>query len=299
MLLALCAFMLTGLPLHAAAMVPPIVKLDDPSKLMLQVNIWTDALAKQPSFKRWKTADTSFVPLGPGTHSWLVTFTVQRKPIGYMIVHAKNDDGYTLGEYGVGEHPAFDAAVMYNALIRQGLMQSYAEIAKKPLRLERLYVSPVLAAWKWTAGSGEIYYLDAWTGEALPVSEKSWIKQADADQFAAARLTSQSAGAASPVLNRLSAVHASAAFDPYERLPWLTDKPLAQEKVNRLPELLGHDGQIRFIAELFQSTVLYVFPAVGYHKWNGQSLFVAFDQTFEGTRYIPLQTLNQTGRFYS
>ncbi|NBD26304.1 hypothetical protein [Paenibacillus glycinis] len=289
-LAALSVMLIVSAPMRAAAASVPDAAQTADAPLQQHVRTWTDALSKQPAFSAWNGASRSISPLGPGTHGWLVTFAHDGKPVGYMIVNATPEGGYQLGEYGAGRHPAFDPDTMYNALIRQGLIGGYDEIAKKPLRLERLYFSPMLAAWKWTAASGETYYLDAWTGEALPIDEQAWLEQTKRP------VPADFAG--TPEISKLTAAKTNRTFDPFERLPWLTNAPLSAEQLKGLTGMLDKLAQVRYTAELFRSTVLYVLPAVGYHDWNDGRLYVAFEQSFPGTRYIPFEALSREGHFY-
>ncbi|SFS60442.1 hypothetical protein SAMN05428962_1344 [Paenibacillus sp. BC26] len=298
------AFLLTSTQVSAATLsFRTAPNVQHASKLEQQVQTWTDALSDQPKFQSWKNAAATIIPLGPGTHGWLVTFRLDRLPVGYMIVHATAEGGFVLGEYGTGSHPAFDPNTLYSSMVRQGLFTTFAEAIKKPLHLERLYVSPVLAVWKYVAANQETYYLDAWTGEALPITEQLWQEQAKAALAAANAdkpvLSAATANASTGAihLTKLSAAKANQVFDPYERLPWLTKAPLSKEQIKQLPDLLDQRNQIRFTAELFRDTVLFVYPAIGYHNWDNQSLFVAFDSV--GTRYIPVDLLNQEGHFYN
>ena len=96
-----------------------------------------------------------------------------------MIVNATENGGFALSEYGVGDHPAYDPNTLYQSMIRQGYFKSYADAIKKPLRIERLYVHPLLAVWKWVAPDGQAIYMDAWSGEALPIDDSIWTKQAE------------------------------------------------------------------------------------------------------------------------
>lgn len=293
----LSALLLTTLSPQAAsastASVPTASVQAVDAPLQQHVHNWAEALSNQPAFKAWKTAATTIVPLGPGTHGWLATFTAAGKPVGYMIVNARPEGGYALGEYGAGSHPAFDPNTMYNALLRQGLIGSYSEIAKKPLHLERLYLSPMLAAWKWTAPNAETYYLDAWTGEALPITDSAWSAQT-----VSRKPEAWSGEKPKAELSKLAAAKTNQSFDPFERMPWLNQAPLSNQQVAKLTGMLDKLAQIRYTAELFKSSVLYVLPAVGYHRWNNDKLFVAFEQSFPGTRYIPIEALNREGRFY-
>lgn len=298
--LLVSAFFLMTNEVSAAAILNTIsAPAEVKSKLEQQVKLWSDTLSKQPQFEAWKNASPVIVPIGPGTHGWLVTFQVNRKPVGYMIVNATVNGGFELGEYGAGDHPAFDPNTLYRSLIRQGLITSFTEAMKKPLHLERLYLSPVLAVWKWTTAAGETYYLDAWNGEALPVNDKMWDEQVAA-AAAAAKLKSPTVP-----LTTVAQAHVNQCFDPYERMPWLTKSPLSFDQVRlHLPEYLDKMSQIRYTAELYRKTVLFVYPAIGYHRWNSgssigtaaPSVFVEVD--YEGSRFIPMTTMNSLGHFY-
>ncbi|MBW7454686.1 hypothetical protein ACFOLF_31235 [Paenibacillus sepulcri] len=274
----------------AAAEANASLSLENPSQLQTQVRAWMDILSEQQQFHTWKNAESAIVPLGPGTHGYLVTIILDRQPIGYMIVNATEQGGYALGEYGVGRHPIFDPNTLYLSLVRQGLIESYAEATKKPLRLERIYVHPLLAVWKWDAPDGQAYYLDAWTGGALPVNDAMWQKQLSVKPLGLA------ADVEASTLTGLSGSRLNSSFDPYETMPWLTKSPLMIEQPGSLLKLLDDQAKLRYTAELFDQTVLHVWPAVGYHTWNDQNVYVAFDQ--QGTRYVPLEMLVGNGLFY-
>ncbi|MFC5650451.1 hypothetical protein ACFPYJ_15245 [Paenibacillus solisilvae] len=261
------------------------------SRLEQQVQAWTNILAAEPQFKSWKIASTTIAPIGPGMHGWLVTFQLNRKPVGYMIVNATQDGGFALSEYGVGDHPAYDPNTLYKSMIRQGYYTSYADAIKKPLQIERLYVHPLLAVWKWIAPDGQAVYMDAWSGESLPIDDQIWSKQAKLSA-----ISTQAEPINAPALSQLSSSRTNVTFDPYERMPWLTKSPLSMEQVSKLPDLLNHKTEIRFTAELYDASVLFVYPTIGYHVWNGKFVYAAFDQ--EGTRYVSLSSIQSKGRFY-
>ena len=95
------------------------------TELEQQVQAWANILVKQPPFQSWKSASKD-TPIGPGMHGWLVTFQVNHKPVGYMIVNATENGGFSLSEYGVGDHPAYDPNTLYQSMIRQGYFKSAA-----------------------------------------------------------------------------------------------------------------------------------------------------------------------------
>ncbi|MBW7474332.1 hypothetical protein K0T92_06215 [Paenibacillus oenotherae] len=262
----------------------------DRTEVQQQVQVWIDALSKQPQFESWKKASWNIVSIGPGLHGWLVTLHQNNKPVGYMIVNATEDGGFALGEYGIGGHPAYDPDILYQSLVRQGFFESYAAAASQKLKLERNYIHPLQAVWKWVTPEGETYFLDAWTAEMLPIDEKQWEQQTG--KLSIPQPKSNKAA----LIRTLSAARTNMAFDPYERMPWLTKPPLTKDQVKQLPSLLDRKSEVRYTAELYNENVLFVWPAIGYHLWNNETLFVAFDQ--QGTRYVPLETIAADGSFY-
>ncbi|QYR23551.1 hypothetical protein KZ483_11910 [Paenibacillus sp. sptzw28] len=291
-LYAAVLLLLAGSQVSAAAGTSPAIPQELKSKLEIHVQSWIEMLSAQPQFQTWKKAAPVIVPIGPGQHGWLVSLSVDRKPVGYMIVNALENGGFSLGEYGVGSHPAFDPNTLYQSLVRQGLFDTYSDALKKPLKLERLYVHPLLAVWKWSAPDGQIRYLDAWSGEALPINNELWERQLTKQSFGPTQSTSGEEE------TKLSSSHLNKAFDPYERMPWLTKSPLTHTQLSRLPELLDSKAEIRFTAELYDGTVLFVWPTIGYHRWNNQTDYVAFEQDQGGTRFVPFNTISGGGRFY-
>jgi len=258
-----------------------------------QIQQWVQTIAQQPEFRSWQGAVTSLASIGPGQHGWLVTVYVKKQPVGYLIVNAKEDGGYALGEYGAGSHPLFDPNTLYQSLIRQNLIPSYEYATKKPLKLERLYAHPLLAVWRWQAPDGQTHYLDGWTGESLPINDKMWqaaVKQLQANPTKTDHLPSLGGTSAT----RISKTLALPSFDVYERMPWLTGSPLTQ--LGDLTTLLERKQNIRYTAELYDESVLYVWPATGYQRWDTSDLFIAFEQN--GSRYISLPSLSSSGHFF-
>jgi len=281
-----------GAKQSAAPLDKTLTSLSQPSSE--QIKQWVEAIAGQPEFRSWQGAVTSIAPIGPGQHGWLVTVYVKKQPVGYLIVNAKEDGGYALGEYGAGSHPLFDPNTLYQSLIRQNLIPSYEYATKKPLKLERLYAHPLLAVWRWQASDGQTHYLDGWTGESLPIDDKIWqaaVQQLQANPAKTNHL---------PLLGGTSATRISKAlalpsFDVYERMPWLTGSPLTQ--LAGLTTLMERKQNIRYTAELYDGSVLFVWPAIGYQRWDTSDLFIAFEQN--GSRYIALPSLTDNGHFFN
>jgi len=253
-------------------------------ELQKQLMVWIDALAKQEAFRHWAGAEIRLDPLGPGTHGWLATLTDPDagEPVGYLVVYAEDgpEGGYRLGEYGLGASPLFAEPVALRSLRENGLLPPSGEYA-----MTRVYRHPLAAAWKVRV-DGSLHWLDAKTGEELPLDERAWARAAPP-----AQIPSPAPG------ETVAAVLLGEPFDPYERLPWLTgEAPLSAEPPQTILERLRKGLPVRFVAEPFGDPVLYALPVVGYVAWSGGRIDLAFDQF--GFRFVPLPLLRELGKFY-
>ncbi|GGG22085.1 hypothetical protein [Paenibacillus abyssi] len=284
---------------------PPAIKsaLSADNGLKQQVDLWVNELSKQPPFEDWKSAEYHISALGPGTHGWLITFTADNAPLGYMVVHAKPEGGYQLGEYGYGKEPLFTLQPLYSSMVQLELIPStYPKRLPQnnnhnPLfELEQMYLSPLLAVWKVTMRQEQktVHYFDAKTGEYLPISEKEWDK---ADQSVKKTIHAEisSKKPASPI-STIVAKQLNPAFDVYERFPWLTKPPIKGNVINEVSLLLEQRKKVWYSAEPYGKTVRYVWPVIGYQQWDDGRLYIAVAQ--EGARFIPSHVLTGAGSFY-
>lgn len=256
------------------------------------IRAWVDALSAQEPFRAWKDARPRVEPLGPGTHGWLVTLTERRtrQPVGYLVVYADPDadGGFRLGEYGTGTAPLFGEPVLRRSLRANGYLPPSGEYAAV-----RAYRHPFAAAWKVRIG-GETYWMDAKTGEELPLDDRAWAQTAEADRDRIGRpdgIPSVSPG------EKVTAVHLNDVFDPYERLPWLTgEAALSADPAAPLLKRLETGLPVRFVSEPFGGLMLYALPVIGYVAWSGGRVDLVFDQN--GPRVVPLDTMRRLGNFY-
>jgi hypothetical protein len=252
-----------------------------------QVRHFVDELAVQPHFANWKQASLDITPIGPGTHGWLVLVKQRTETVGYLIIHAAEDGGYRLGEYGTGNHPLFDEQTLSRSLMQ-------LELSHPAGQTERLYVHPLLAAWKITENQNH-YITDAASGELLPVQQEEWLAAASAELQAE---SSKQAPAKAKLIKHLSL----SSFSPYARLPWLTKAPLSLNAGSFSPlfALVNKKEQLRYTAELFDGQMLYVWSVAGYNKWDSGHIYMALEASEDGSdrRYIPLTLLTELGHFY-
>ncbi|UHA72681.1 hypothetical protein [Paenibacillus sp. 481] len=212
-------------------------------------------LANSSPFDNWKQGTLDVMPLGPGTHGWLVRVLVAGKQVGYMILSASNpsdsadsvdstdpadtqSDTVKLTEYGTGEQTPYDLNTLKQALLfhlqTEPQAASYAHI-------EPYYDDTQVTLWKVINKQGVIAWLDAQSGEWLPDEyqpESKYLKQNQRDAISApASLASHkhhtTSSAAHLVQSQpnLELRHAvtdptpallQPLFDPYENVTWMS-----------------------------------------------------------------------------
>lgn len=205
------------------------------------------ALSEHEPYTSWINATTDIMPLGPGTHGWLIRMLdADGQALGYLIMHANEQGQYKLTEYGAGKELPYDLAALTQSLQNKG----YHPLQ---VQLEAIYPSTLLALWK-VSSDGAVFYLDAFTGEEIPYEEKE-IHLVKDKPGARLPLTLSSQTIEAPIQTRLRALTspdgaitnsqpmaAAAAeignwFDVYENLQWMSlkhqlDKNAAEDKLN-------------------------------------------------------------------
>lgn len=253
--------------------------------LQESVNRFIAQLAKQPGFEAWPQAEWTSQPLGPGTHGWIVLLLSGGQEIGYLVVHADETGQYRLSEYGKGSFPLFSANTLYRSLVR-------LELIEYPYHAERLYWNPLQALWKVSVENADrVWYLDAKTGEELPISE--------------ADLPAMEGNQLSPIwktFTKLDSSHTiietgqTTPLDPFGRLPWASGEQAAEGSYPGIREQVKAGKPPVFAAELYKGSVTVPLAVSGYQLWSGGDAFVQVAQ--DDDRFIPLDVLGRLGRFY-
>lgn len=255
-----------------------------------QAHAFAKQIAAQPQFAEWENAELTITALGPGTHSWLVLVKEQKTIIGYMVLNATEAGGFQLGEYGISSEPLFGGDSLQHSMLQLGL-----ENGADNVNMERIYVHPLLAAWKISSGNTD-FYTDAASGEQLPITNTSWDAASKDEQAQAALYQAH-------VEHKLQKSFSLPSFDPFAKLPWLTSKPLIVNPVKYSSLLVKINGQqqLRYVAERFDGQMLYAWSVVGYHNWTSGHAYIALEADEESglRRFIPLQLLLGLGSFYS
>lgn len=273
----------------------PSTSVNQQDELGKMIQSWIDALSVQQGFEAWKTSVWNRYPLGPGTHGWIVLLKQGTQEIGYIVVSATPEGSWVMTEYGTGSNPLFSLNTLYRSFVQLELIpDSYDSTSfptSVPVTIERLYHSPLHAVWQVKTavdGPNGTLYLDATTGEQLPLS---------ADSFNNMHLHRTVDLPADPTTLRMQQATVLPSFDPFHNTYWSHGKPLDIKNFAQLQISLEKDTSITYVADLFNKRVLAPFAVTGYTQWSGlDSPFIRLEQ--EGSRYIPIQELFENGFFF-
>ncbi|MFD1776264.1 hypothetical protein [Paenibacillus rhizophilus] len=299
-----------GTSQSASSALSPLPKRQDtaiPDSLKAFVREAVDKLAVDAPFKEWKTAEQSIYPLGPGTHGWLVNLLSGDKRIGYMIITASDNGGYTLSEYGAGSDESLPYSVteLRLFLAQKGLIHSSDELIEQiPL------YAPLLPYWKVTLNSqtlnsqtlnGQTLYVNAIVPEILPWDKskaEAVAGSAEADQhYGLTAYGSLTDFTAKPMFQT------GHTGDPYDNLLWLTSPKLAPLAAGEFAELLHrHPGLVFRSNDGANDTLSAPLMISGYQLWSrpeasggGTIAYAALG--IGGRRFLPLDALQQSGKF--
>jgi hypothetical protein len=263
------------------------------------VKEWISTLAEETGFEEWKTAKWESLPVGPGTHSWLIVIRKERMEIGYMLIGAMEDGKhYKLLEYGLGKQPLFSLNTLYQSMMQLALIDSTLTFAAfmqdGSWTKERYYINTLENFWRISRGA-EVYYLDAKSGELLLNSVNPFQ---GTQPSAEPKVTKPSASA--ELMNEPSAQIkeslVSPSYDPFDKLSWVNGKPLAIQSILDLKLALKNHPEMTFMTKLYQPKIIYPFALLGYQLWSNDQAYIALDD--DGARYIPLSSLLGAGSFY-
>jgi hypothetical protein len=255
-----------------------------------QIEAWIGSLSARDEFRSWLGAKWSRYPLGPGMHGWLILLHKEGKEIGYLVVGSTEDGKLKLTEYGAGDSPLFSLNTLYRTLVQLELIRTDTDpivyLQSSPVPPDRLYFSPLHAVWKVKRES-EWIYIDAKTGELLPLSDQSFLSLQPYDP----------AAALPNPLPRMARSLLLSSFDPFDNTFWIDGKPLSLTSASELLASVGPERQsVTFTANLYGKTVLVPLAVTGYHDWGGNLPYVRLEH--EGERYVPFDVLAQYGSFY-
>ncbi|WP_442601324.1 hypothetical protein [Paenibacillus sp. KN14-4R] len=261
----------------------------DQSELHDNITEWKKLLAKQPGWESWKQASWSVYPLGPGTHGWIVELTQDGQKVGYMIVSGDMHGGYVLTEYGKGSNPLFSLDTLHRVLTERGIISNHITVNDlvqgTAININRIYINALQALWKIVV-NGKASYFDAITGALLDLEQEPTASIPDPHAQPSIGLTAN-----------LPLLAEHPVFDPYERMPWLTGKPLHISNFAAFQRAFKNNDELRLVCELYNGKLSMPLPVLGYVQWEQSEPLLIVDQ--EGERYISLSIALQLGNLYS
>ncbi|TXK85968.1 hypothetical protein [Paenibacillus sp. N3.4] len=258
------------------------------SSLADTIKAWQTALSHENGFHNWQKATWNSYPLGPGTHGWVIILSEQGKDVGYMIINAAENGSFQLAEYGTGDNPLFSLTTLYRSLVQQELIPSSISfsdfIKNEAITKERLYMDALTALWKINIQQ-QTYYLDAKSGELLPLKEDP-----------APKIIQSMTPITSTQL--VGEVHewVTSPFDPYDRLPWVEGTPLHVTQLKELQTALRQTTKLTYVTELYNNQVTLPLAILGYTQWDQSEPYLALDHV--GPRYVRLLAALQQGDIY-
>lgn len=277
------------------------------------VKQWIAVLAKDKGFENWQEATWDSIPLGPGTHSWVVILRKSHLEVGYLIVSATEEGKhYSLTEYGTGSKPLFSLQTLYRSLIQFELIHthlSFEQFLWEPnILINPVYLNTLEAFWEMTIDD-ETFYLDAKSGERLPSLSKLMDPSASKNMFHTNEMSPTNEVSLLLAdtmendvdINILTIVNSliSLPFDPMEIPVWIQGEPLPLSDFESLQTILenhAHPTRLTYCTKLFDQQVIYPFAVFGYQLWSDGEAYVALDH--EGPRYINFTAMQQIGSFY-
>jgi hypothetical protein len=269
--------------------------ISESTNLKSAIKDWITELTSEDGFEAWKKAKWESLPVGPGTHSWLVVIRKDNLEVGYLIVGAMEDGKhYKLLEYGLGPQPLFSLNTLYQSMMQQGLIDqslTFAAFTTDSSWLkERFRISALENFWRISRGSEE-HYLDGKTGELLLNAINPLEKSA---QLLAASDSADILTSITPPQLKESIV--TPTYDPFEKLSWIRGTPLKIASIDDLKLAVQAHPKLTYMSKLYKAAIIHPFALTGYQLWNTNQVYIALDD--EGIRYIPLTSLLKAGAFF-
>lgn len=264
-------------------------------------------LAVHLPFKNWQGASLDYTPLGPGTHSWLVTVEDGTKPLGYLIITSDDLGGYVLSEYGIGSDLPYSLAPLEDALVAAGILKGKPQKDKaifsslpKGSRMEALY-SSISPYWKITLKGKAPVYVHAVTYEIVP-SPSNAKTPFTPNKKNIKTLTLNSSGS----WTAASVITTDGEEDPYQNLMWLSKPTLSiktrDDLITLLPE--GSQKSLVFTADKQNAAFGAPFNLNGWQRWShkdkleSEVIYVTIPQrNTDLIRFVPADNLIGPGKF--
>ncbi|WP_211747643.1 hypothetical protein [Paenibacillus sp. Marseille-Q4541] len=253
-------------------------------------------LSKDSEFALFNHSTLNIMPLGPGTHSYLVHVLQGENIVGYVMITAEQlqnevkatqDITYLVTEYGVGSASVFDPELLsLHGHLPQGEKGTIDSASYQ------MKSTGILSYWVIQI-AGNSTYVDAGNGDVL-LGNPEELDEPPASETFAARIGGE---------HRLSNIQkTSLPFDPSENLQWLVTTPVAITSESLLLQQLDSSKQLIFSSP--GNNMWYSGPLAisGYATWTSPDMknlhFVRIGTHPSQIRYIPAERLLGKGHFY-
>ncbi|AOZ94010.1 hypothetical protein [Paenibacillus crassostreae] len=254
-------------------------------------------LSAQPSFTSWEKSQLAYFPLGPGTHSWLVTLSTDQQELGYLIFTAKDNHSneYILSEYGDQSSVPYHLSALFQTLEQSDLISLSSEIAY-PSKVEPLY-TPLLPIWKITLGGQESIYLNALTLDILPWDNAHFQDLNLDTKFNAVQFSSKE-----PTYTSSLAISFHGETDPLLNMNWIIEPRLSLKTDLDVVNYLEKNNNLIFTSPNRNDDIGGPFAISGFQQWtsakkNPSQLTIYAGTGLTGQRYLPLSILRDKGEF--
>jgi len=271
-----------------------------PSSLKTFSETVVKQLSEQQVFSSWNHSELQYFPLGPGTHSWLVTVSRDEKELGYLILTAKNTNAqeYILSEYGTSPSSPYDLTTLHQTLAELDIISPSSSESTSPTSIVPLY-APLLPLWKVSFGHHETLYLNALTMDVLPWDESHWKKL----NQQTAKLSDTRFSSKDDFFTSSQVVSRKGQKDPYDNLMWITSTPLSVFSDLDVESYINKHNSLIFTSPNHNDDVGGPFAISGYQKWystqGGTHAMVYVGTGLTGQRYVPLSILLNKGVFHA
>ncbi|MBD7967098.1 hypothetical protein [Paenibacillus gallinarum] len=253
-------------------------------------------LSKNSEFANFIDSNLHIMPLGPGTHSFLVHVLQGKDIAGYLIITGEQSSAeematpqikYLVTEYGVGTFSVFNPELLY--LLGH---LSHLEKGTENSTPHQMKYAGKLSYWV-IEKEGKTIYVDATNGDVLLDNPEMLTEPRTIDRYSDWISTDHT-------LKTIQ--QTSPLFDSSENLKWRVSTPVPIFSERSLLRKLDTSKQLIFNSSDHNMWYSGPLSITGYATWtNPDSDYVSFLRigTNESLiRYIPVKRLLENGNFY-
>lgn len=264
-----------------------------PAKVTALAEHTVNELSQNPEFENFRNASLHIMPLGPGTHSYLIHVIQQKNEIiGYVIITAKSSDAeksvpeqteYVVTEYGAGLS-SFDPAI----LSVTGHLPENFSVTSDAVQMK---YTGGLSYWV-IKNADKIVYIDAGNGDVLLGDPES--------------LSPPPSEESTDLLGSNYTLHTlrntATAFDPSENIQWRTSLPVTVLSQGAILKKLEASDELMFSSSKYNMWYSGPLAISGYAVWTSSddkiASYVRISSGESQVRYVPVNRLFGNGHFY-